>query len=266
MEERKTVQLKKEEYNAREYIKKSLGKGKISRIRIEYTPVGEKIVISTSKPGLIIGRGGDKIRELTQVLKKRFKLDNPHIEIEEIMIPEFDSQSMADNIAIELEKFGPVRFKIIAYKTLEKIMRAGAFGAEIRMNGKLPSSRAKQWRFGQGYLKKTGDPAKLVDKAQARAETKPGTVGIKVSILSPKVKLKDKIIVNEELLKKLNENKNAYENPVEKMLKKTKNKKNFQEKNSLGFSTSQEKINSVENKKSEITDEKIENKVEEEGA
>jgi len=224
MEERKTVQLKKEEYSAREYIKKSLGKGKISRIRIEYTPVGEKIVISTSKPGLIIGRGGDKIRELTQVLKKRFKLDNPHIEIEEITIPAFDAQTMADDIAIELEKFGPVRFKTIAYKVLDKIMKAGALGAEIQMHGKLPSARAKQWRFGQGYLKKTGDPAKLVDKAQARAETKPGTVGITVSILSPKVKLKDKIIVNEELLKKLNENKNEFEMPIEK-IKKLRSKK-----------------------------------------
>jgi len=58
MEERKTVDFKKAEFSVREHIKNYLGKGKISRVRIEYTPIGEKIIITTSKPGLVIGRGG----------------------------------------------------------------------------------------------------------------------------------------------------------------------------------------------------------------
>ena len=81
MEERKFIKLKKEEFGIKEYIKRNLGKGKISRLDIEYTPVGEKIIVSTSKPGLVIGRKGEKIQELTQILKTRFKLENPHIEI-----------------------------------------------------------------------------------------------------------------------------------------------------------------------------------------
>jgi len=206
MEERKTIKLKKEEFSIREYIKNTLGKGKISKVKILYTPVGEKIIISTNKPGLVIGRGGERISEMTQVLKKEFKLENPHIEIDEILHPEFDAQVIADEIALGLEKFGPLKFKIIAYRTLQKIIKAGALGVEIRLGGKLPGSRAKSWRFAQGYLKKTGDSVKLVDKAQARAQTKPGTVGIKVSILSPEVILKDKININEKLLKKLKEN------------------------------------------------------------
>ena len=84
MEERKTVKFKKDEFAVKEYIKKSVGKGKLSKVRIEYTPVGEKVIISTHKPGLIIGKGGEKILELTNVLKKQFKLENPHIEIDEI--------------------------------------------------------------------------------------------------------------------------------------------------------------------------------------
>ena len=206
MEERKIVKFKKDEFEIRECIKKNLGKGKISKVRIEYTPVGEKIVISTSKPGLVIGRKGEKIEELTRLLKTRFKLENPHIEIDEIIKPELDAQLMADEIALGLERFGPLKFKVIAYRTLQKIIEAKALGVEIRLNGKLPSSRAKQWRFAQGFLKKTGDPAKVVDRAQARAETKPGTVGIKVSILRPDAILKDKITVDEELLGKLKMN------------------------------------------------------------
>ncbi|MFA4953410.1 MAG: 30S ribosomal protein S3 [Candidatus Pacearchaeota archaeon] len=221
MEERKIVKFKKDEFEIKEYIKKNLGKGKVSKVRIEYTPLGEKIVISTSKPGLVIGRRGEKIEELTDILKTRFKLENPHIEIDEIMKPELDSQLMADEIAMGLERFGPLKFKVLAYRTLQKIMEAGALGVEIRLNGKLPSARAKAWRFAQGYLKKTGDPAKLVDRAQARAETKPGTVGIKVSILRPDVILKDKITVDEELLSKLRMNsiEEVKEEPIKKIKK-----------------------------------------------
>jgi len=219
MEEKKVVKFKKEEFSIREYIKKSLGKGKINEVKIQYTPIGEKIVISTSKPGLIIGRGGGRIEELTNILKNKFKLENLHIEMDEIKKPELKAQIMADEIALGLERFGPLRFKIIAYKTLQKIMNAGALGTEIRLSGKLPSSRAKSWRFAQGYLKKTGDSAKVVDRAQSIAQTKPGIVGVKVSILSPDAELKDKIIINESMIEKLQSNLKVTE---EEKSKKTK--------------------------------------------
>ncbi len=216
MEEKNVVKFKKEEFAVREYIKNSLGKGKVSRVKIEYTPVGEKIIISTNRPGLVIGRKGERIFELTAVLKNKFKLENPHVEIDEIINPEFDAQIMADEIALGLEKFGPLKFKVIAYKTLQKIMNAGALGVEIRLSGKLPGARAKSWRFAQGYMIKTGDSAKVVDRAQSIAMTRPGVVGVKVEVLSPDAELKDKIKIDDNLLKKLLENikKNTEENLV----------------------------------------------------
>lgn len=204
MEEKNVVKFKKEEFTIREYIKKSIGKGKISKVKIEYTPVGEKIIVSTNKPGLVIGRKGEKIDQLTRVLKTRFKLENPHIEIDEILHPEFDAQITADDIALSIERFGPLKFKVVAYRALERIMKSGALGAELRLSGKLPGSRAKTWRFAQGYLKKTGDSAKVVDRAQSVAQTKPGVVGVKVSILSPDADLKDSIIINDEFIQMLN--------------------------------------------------------------
>ena len=203
MEERKTVKFKKDEFAIKEYIKKFVGKGKLSKVKIEYTPIGEKIIISTHKPRILIGKGGGKIIELTDILKRQFKLENPHIEIDEIIQPEFDAQIIADEIALNLERFGPLKFKVSAYKSLGRIMKAGALGAEIRLSGKLPGARAKTWRFAQGYMIKTGDSAKVVDRAKARAETKPGTIGIKTSILSPYALLKDKIDISEELINKL---------------------------------------------------------------
>ena len=224
MEEKKVVEMKKGEFTLKEYIKDYLGKGKVSKVKIEYTPVGEKIIISTSKPGLIIGRGGERIAELTMIIKRRFKLENPHIEIDEIKEPDFDSRVIADEIAIALENSGPLKFKVISYRMLQRIMNAGALGAEIRLSGKLPGARAKTWVFTQGYLKKVGESANVVDVAKSRAETRPGTVGVKVSILSPHAKLKDKIVIDESFIEKIKQNKinMAEEKPKKKRRVKKK--------------------------------------------
>jgi len=72
MEEKQTVKFKKEEFAIKESVKKMLGKGKISKVKIEYTPVGERLILSTNKPGLIIGRGGEKLNEISEFLKKNF--------------------------------------------------------------------------------------------------------------------------------------------------------------------------------------------------
>lgn len=201
MEEKKFVDFKKEELKVKEYVKRALGKGKISSVKIDYTPVGEKVIISTSKPGIVIGRKGEKIELLTRVIKKRFKFDNLHIEINEITSPSLDAQLVADDIAVSLEREGPTKFKIVAYRALQNIMGAGALGAEIVLSGKLPSERARSWRFSQGYLKKTGDPAKIVNRATSQSKTLPGVVGIKVSILPPDAKIHDRIVINDEMRK-----------------------------------------------------------------
>jgi len=126
MEEKKFVGFKQEELGVKEYIKNSLGKGRISEVSIEYTPIGEKIVVSTNRPGLVIGRKGERINEMTNTLKRRFKLDNPHIEIREIINALLDAQLVADEIAINLERRGSLKFKLIAYRTLKNIMGTGA--------------------------------------------------------------------------------------------------------------------------------------------
>lgn len=211
MEEKKFVQLKKSEFNIKEYIKNTIGKRRVSNVYIEYTPIGEKIVISTSKPGFVIGRKGERITELTEMLKREYKLENPVIEIKEIEKPELDAQTVADEIALFLERFGSLKFKVIAYKMLQRIMRAGALGAEIKLGGKLPSERAKNWRFSEGYLKKTGETAKIVESAKASAKTIAGVIGVKVSILSPEKKIHDKIEIGPELMQKITEAKNTTE-------------------------------------------------------
>ena len=219
MEERKFVAIRKDEYNIKLFVMRMFGKGRVSRVRIEYTPVGERIVISTHKPGWIIGKKGEKIAELTEILKKRFKMENPHVDIDEITHPEFDAQLVADGIALTLERFGSAKYKA-SYRELSRIKNNGALGAEIRLAGKLPSDRARVWRFAYGYLKKTGDAAKAVDRAEAVAETKQGVVGIKVAILSPGVKMCDQITVDEDFMNEVKRNVSFVEEEIKPKKKK----------------------------------------------
>jgi len=222
MEEKKFVGVRKDEYNVKQFVKRMFGKGRVSRVRIEYTPVGEKIVVSTHKPGLIIGKKGERIAELTDVLKRRFKIENPHVDIEEIKHPEFDAQLVADDLALTLERFGAMKYKSASYRILSRIKSQGAKGAELRVSGKLPSDRSRVWRFTFGYLKKTGEPAKVVDTAEAVATTKQGVVGIKVSILAPNIKVHDQVTIDEDMLNEIKRNVSIVEEVVSK---KTKTKK-----------------------------------------
>jgi len=223
MDEKKFVKFKEEELGIKEYVKNSLGKGRISEVSIEYTPVGEKVIVATNRPGLVIGRKGEKINEMTSILKRRFKLDNPHIEIQDVVDSSLDAQLVADFIALNLERRGSLKFKLIAYRTLRDIMNANALGAEIVLAGKLPSDRARTWRFTQGYLKKTGEPSKVVRKAFAQAKCPSGVVGIKVSILPPDAVIHDKIVVDKDLRKRIIES--VEEEPVEEKPKKKSVKK-----------------------------------------
>jgi small subunit ribosomal protein S3 len=225
MEEKKFIEVRKDEYNIKNYVKKMFGKGKVSKVKIEYTPVGEKIVVSTHKPGLIIGKRGEKIAELTEILKKRFKMENPHIDIEEIIHPEFDAQLVADEIALTLERFGSSKYKAASYRELMRIKNAGALGAELRLSGKLPSERARSWRFHFGYLKKTGDAANIVDRAEAIAETQAGVIGIKAAILAPNVKIHDQIIIDETFMNQIKKNVAFMKEPKEESKPKKKIKK-----------------------------------------
>jgi ribosomal protein S3 len=93
-----------------------------------------------------------------------------------------------------MERYGTQKFKGIGYKAMESSMKAGALGIEILISGKLPSSRAKRWRFYLGYLPKSGDLAtENVLAAYDAAQLKTGTVGIQVRIMPGNVELPDRI-------------------------------------------------------------------------
>jgi small subunit ribosomal protein S3 len=199
MIERKFVTEKIKEFRIQEYVRHSLKNAGLSHIKVQKTPLGEKIIVYTSRPGLVVGRKGQNIKQLTKVLKKEFELENPQIEISEVENLGLNASIMAENVSTYLEKFGTKNFKGIGHKIMTRVMDSGALGVEIILSGKIPSSRAKSWRFYSGYLRKCGDVSiEGVHRAYAVAQLKSGIVGIKLAIMPPDIKLPDSIQLLEE--------------------------------------------------------------------
>jgi len=165
-----------------EFIGKYLPEESYSKIDLERTPLGVKIIIHTDRPGRIIGAGGRKINEMTDKLKEVFKLENPQIDVKSIDRPDLDATIIAKKIASTLER--GFNYKKIGNIMMKRVMDAGAVGVEIVIAGKLGGSKGRTGKFIAGYLKHCGDPArKLVEYGFEEADTKPGKIGVKVKIM-----------------------------------------------------------------------------------
>jgi small subunit ribosomal protein S3 len=171
-----------------EFLMRELNSAGYGGVEIRKMPMRTEVVIHASRPGVVIGRRGSKIRELTEILETEFGLENVQVEVSEIENPWLNAQVMASRLARQLER--GVRFRRMAYWILRRVMRAGALGCEIIVKGKLSSRRARYQKFKQATVAKTGEPADTwVDEADDTAILKPGTIGIKVRIMRPEARL-----------------------------------------------------------------------------
>ncbi len=171
-----------------EFLARELNAAGYGGVEIRKMPMKTEVVIHASRPGVVIGRRGAKIRELTYILENEFGIERVQIEVSEIENPWLNAAVMASRLARQLER--GVRFRRMAYWILRRVMRAGAIGCEIIVKGKLSSRRARYQKFKQGTIAKTGEPADLfVDHANDRAILKPGVIGITVRIMGPTAKL-----------------------------------------------------------------------------
>ncbi|HLC57095.1 MAG TPA: 30S ribosomal protein S3 [Candidatus Nanoarchaeia archaeon] len=195
MIEKRIISQKMKEHLIKEFVSKELPKSCYSNLELRKTPLGEKVLIYTSRPGLVVGGKGVNVQRLTELLKRDFQMENPQIEVVEIQHPCLDPLSVAEKITSSFERYGPKRFKSLGYSALQEIINSGALGAEIVIGGRgVPSSRARKWRFLAGHLKKSGEiSASYIKRAQAVAHLKSGSVGVQVAILTSDIRLPDDI-------------------------------------------------------------------------
>ncbi|QSG05020.1 30S ribosomal protein S3 [Halapricum desulfuricans] len=181
-----------------EFFADELGRAGYGGMDVAKTPMGTQIVLKAEKPGMVIGKGGKNIRKLTTTLEEEFDLDDPQVDVQEVEEPDLNAQIVADRLANALERGW--YFRKAGHTTIDRIMEAGAKGAEIVLSGKVTGARSRVEKFNRGYIKHNGEPAQdIVDHGQGVAVMKLGTIGVDVKIIPPDAELPDDFEIYEDV-------------------------------------------------------------------
>jgi small subunit ribosomal protein S3 len=181
-----------------EFFADELGRAGYGGMDVAKTPMGTQIVLKAEKPGMVIGKGGKNIRKVTRELEERFDLDDPQIDVQEVDEPDLNARIVADRLANALERGW--YFRKAGHTTIDRIMEAGALGAEIVLSGKVTGARSRVEKFNRGYIKHNGEPAEaVVDEGQGVAVMKLGTIGVTVKIIPPGAELPDDFTIEEDV-------------------------------------------------------------------
>jgi small subunit ribosomal protein S3 len=173
-----------EDTKIREYLNARLAKASVSKIIIERTLKLITITVHTSRPGIIIGKGGQEVDKLKEELKK---ITNKEVQINifEIKRPELDANIVASNVARQIE--GKIAYRRAVKMAIASTMRMGAQGIKIQVSGRLNGAemaRSEMYKDGRTPLHTLRAD---IDYALAEALTKTGLLGVKVWICKGEV-------------------------------------------------------------------------------
>jgi len=183
MKEKQIIKENIRQLKIEEYLSKEFTRAGYSHAEIQRTPLALRIMVYAQKPGMVIGRGGKTIEAITNVLKDRFGLENPQLDVQEVEDPDLDPFIVSKQIASALER--GLNYKRVANLTLERVMSSGAVGIALRIAGKLGGDISRTEKFSSGYLKYAGNTAEtMVKLAYAEAHMKLGLIGIQVRIMT----------------------------------------------------------------------------------
>ncbi len=179
-----------------EFLQRKLERAGYGGVNLSKTPLGTHVVIYAMRPGLVIGRGGETIKELAASLERNFKVSNPQISVSEIEVPEFNAHVVANRVTSALER--GVHFRRAGFWALNQVMEAGALGAEIVISGKLTTERARFEKFRAGHFPIVGEPAaRAMRTAEAHVQLKPGMIGVRVKLMPADAFFPDKVTIIE---------------------------------------------------------------------
>jgi small subunit ribosomal protein S3 len=164
-----------------EYLSATLKDAGYGGVDVQKTPIGTRITLYVTRPGLVIGRKGVGIKDVTSKLETKFGLTNPQISVMEVQVPELNPKIMCNRIAQLIER--GTAFRRACLWTINTISNAGALGAEVTVSGKLRSERAHFEKHSVGVIPKSGDVAdKVVKVGVTHVLSKMGLMGIQLRI------------------------------------------------------------------------------------
>lgn len=190
MKERKFVSDAVKKLLVSEYIRKETDNAGFGGMEMKRTPFGTNITLYANKPGLVIGRHGAKVQEITENLEKKYGVESPQIEVKEIQNPDLNPQVVSKKIALSLEKGWA--YRKAGNTSLRRIMENNARGVMIQIAGKISGERGRSQKFMSGAIKYSGEPARAgMLEGFSIAKLKLGVIGVTVKILDPEYKLPD---------------------------------------------------------------------------
>jgi len=163
----------------REYLESNLKDAGIAKIQVERNPKRTEVIISTSKPGIIIGKGGSEIEKLKTTLSKLVD-ENIQISIVDIKKPDMNASIVASQIAKQIEN--RASFRMAQKRAIRNAMKSGAKGIKTLVSGRLGGADMAR---SEGYTEGTIPLHTLradIDYATAEADTTFGKIGVKVWI------------------------------------------------------------------------------------
>jgi small subunit ribosomal protein S3 len=178
----------------KEYLMKEVSRAGFGGVEVQRTPMGTRVTLTTERPGIVIGRRGSAIKNLTRAIEDDFNFDNPQIEVQEVGDPNLNPQIMAEKLAFALERGW--HFRRAGHSTVRRIMESGAKGCQVVLAGKLTGQRHRTEKFKNGYIKFCGEPRlQFIKTGFAVATLKRGVIGVKVEIMDPEARLPDEVSV-----------------------------------------------------------------------
>ncbi|MEM3675988.1 MAG: 30S ribosomal protein S3 [Thermoplasmataceae archaeon] len=194
MKERKFVQNSVNKLLVSEYIRKETDSAGFGGFEMKRTPFGTNITLYVNKPGLVIGRHGSKVQEITDTLEKKYKVESPQIEVKEVPDPDLNPQVVSKKIALSLEKGWS--YRKAGNTSLRRVIESGSRGVMIRIGGKISGERARAQKFIYGSIKYSGEPARAgMQVGFSAAKLKLGIIGVSVRMLKKDYKLPDDLEV-----------------------------------------------------------------------
>lgn len=193
--ERKFIRESTNRVLIKEFLLKKIEGAGFGGMKIQRTPMGTRINIIVERPGMVIGKSGSKIKEITSQIQEKFNVDNPQIEIQEAgSNAALNAQIMAEKLAEALERGW--HFRRAGHSTVRRIMASGAKGCQVVISGKLTGARHRTEKFIEGHIKYCGETAnEVMDRGFAIAKLKSGVLGVKVNIMKPDAVLPDEIMI-----------------------------------------------------------------------
>ncbi len=189
------TELLHEDLSIRDFIKNTLSEASVSRVEIERAANRLRITIHTSKPGMVIGRGGSGVEKLRKNLEKMTG-KQVHVNIIEVKVPELNAQLVAENVASQLVR--RIAFRRAMKQTMGRTMRTGAKGIKIGCSGRLAGAEiARTETYHEGTVPLQTLRADI-DYGFAEADTTYGKIGVKVWIYKGEVLPEVKKEVNKE--------------------------------------------------------------------